>query len=190
MRDKKQVITEAATQLFIQNGYSATSMEEIRQRADVSKGSIYYYFKSKEELFLYCVSQSDLQWRQLWKEKSEGLQTLEEKCMILAECYAIDMQNPLSRVVPEFISATSLDDKLKSELYDLVNSDLFVFEEVMQEGIKSGEIKSKLSAEQLARMLHGSLSGISMMPFLEESDNDIIMLFKQTIHVFLNGIKN
>ena len=49
--DRPQEITEAALHAFAENGYAATRVEEVARRAGVSKGLLYLYFKTKEELF-------------------------------------------------------------------------------------------------------------------------------------------
>ena len=43
---------DAAVELFYQHGYEATSVQEIVDRASVTKGALYHYFRSKEELLL------------------------------------------------------------------------------------------------------------------------------------------
>jgi TetR/AcrR family transcriptional regulator, mexJK operon transcriptional repressor len=52
---KRQSILEAATDLFLRNGYLGTSMDEVAQRADVSKQTVYAQFASKEALFVAMV---------------------------------------------------------------------------------------------------------------------------------------
>lgn len=49
--DRPAEITEAAMQTFAEKGYAATRVEEVARRAGVSKGLLYLYFKTKEELF-------------------------------------------------------------------------------------------------------------------------------------------
>lgn len=48
--DAKERLTDAAMELIWQNSYGATSVDAICERADVRKGSFYYFFKSKSEL--------------------------------------------------------------------------------------------------------------------------------------------
>lgn len=48
----KQRVVEAALYLFWKNGYAATGMAEILERAETKPGSFYYFFKTKEELLL------------------------------------------------------------------------------------------------------------------------------------------
>jgi TetR/AcrR family transcriptional regulator len=48
-------LVAAALALFVEKGYAATSVEEIARRAGVSKGTLFLYFESKEELFKAVV---------------------------------------------------------------------------------------------------------------------------------------
>lgn len=50
-RDVKQQIIEAATKYFSKYGFHKTTMEEIAKHIHKAKGVLYYYFRSKEELF-------------------------------------------------------------------------------------------------------------------------------------------
>lgn len=56
MSDKKQQIIDAATQSFSLFGYKATTMDQVAKMANVGKGTIYTFFKSKEELLDHIVS--------------------------------------------------------------------------------------------------------------------------------------
>ena len=53
--DRPQEITAAALAAFAEKGYAGTRVEEVAQRAGVSKGLLYLYFKTKEELFKAVV---------------------------------------------------------------------------------------------------------------------------------------
>ena len=46
---KRQLLIDIGTAIFTQKGFSSTGLDEIVQRAEVPKGSFYYYFSSKEE---------------------------------------------------------------------------------------------------------------------------------------------
>ncbi len=50
-KDRPQEITEAAFAAFAEKGFAATKVEDVARRAGVSKGLLYLYFKTKEELF-------------------------------------------------------------------------------------------------------------------------------------------
>lgn len=52
---RPQELTDAALALFVEKGYAGTRLDEIAARAGVSKGTLYLYFSSKEELFKAVV---------------------------------------------------------------------------------------------------------------------------------------
>ena len=53
--DKKSKILEAATKIFAKEGFQDASVDEIVKIAEVAKGTFYYYFKSKDDLFLALI---------------------------------------------------------------------------------------------------------------------------------------
>ena len=53
--ERPQEITAAAFATFVEKGYAGTRVEEVAKRAGVSKGLLYLYFKTKEELFKAVV---------------------------------------------------------------------------------------------------------------------------------------
>lgn len=53
--ERPQELLDAALSLFVEKGFAATRSEEVAQRAGVSKGTLYLYYPSKEELFKAVV---------------------------------------------------------------------------------------------------------------------------------------
>lgn len=131
----KALIAEKAKVIFEQKGYVGTSMEDIREFSEISKGSIYQHFKSKEELFLYTVEKTSEIWRTGWEEHSKKVETSTEKLHLLAEYHASDMQLPLSHVVPEYIAAEDTDDKKMDHIRGLVKPGYDVFRQIIDEGM-------------------------------------------------------
>jgi len=58
---KRRRILLAATELFIQQGFRKTSVDEVAQAAGVAKGTVYLYFKNKSDLLLHCIALEKLQ---------------------------------------------------------------------------------------------------------------------------------
>ena len=57
MNKTKRKIFETSMKLFAQKGYEATSIEEITATVGVAKGTLYYHFSSKEEIFYFLVEE-------------------------------------------------------------------------------------------------------------------------------------
>ncbi len=54
-RERTKEILKADELIFLRNGFNNSSMDEIADFADIGKGTIYYYFKSKEEIFFILI---------------------------------------------------------------------------------------------------------------------------------------
>ncbi|MET1114220.1 MAG: TetR/AcrR family transcriptional regulator [Comamonas sp.] len=80
-------LLEAALDLFVAKGYAATRVEEVAARAGVSKGTLFLYYPSKEELFKAVVRESIAgrfgEW-QLELDNFEG-----DSVALLRRCYAV-----------------------------------------------------------------------------------------------------
>ena len=85
---KKQHIIEAGTRLIVQKGIEKTSLSDIAKEAKISKGSLYYYYASKNEL-IFDITEAHINQisENLFKiiEESEGNATWEEFLKILFE---------------------------------------------------------------------------------------------------------
>lgn len=56
MNNTKKSIFDSAIKVFSEKGYSRATMDDIALNAGVAKGTLYYHFKSKEEIFNYIIS--------------------------------------------------------------------------------------------------------------------------------------
>ena len=68
MNRTKRKIFETAMELFAQKGYDGTSVEEITSIVGIAKGTLYYHFTSKEEIFNFLIE--------------EGMNLLKNLCVI------------------------------------------------------------------------------------------------------------
>ena len=57
MNKTKRKIFETSMKLFAEKGYEATSIEEITATVGVAKGTLYYHFSSKEEIFNFLIEE-------------------------------------------------------------------------------------------------------------------------------------
>ncbi|EQB87412.1 AcrR family transcriptional regulator [Clostridium punense] len=57
MNKTKMTIFEAAIKTFSNSGYNGTTMDQVAEAAGVAKGTLYYHFKSKEEIFNFIIEE-------------------------------------------------------------------------------------------------------------------------------------
>jgi AcrR family transcriptional regulator len=80
--DIRERIVQFAVDCFSKNGFDRTRMDEITKTADASKGTVYLYFKSKEDLF-YAICEKNL--KVLKEQLSQLFVTTKENLLFDAE---------------------------------------------------------------------------------------------------------
>jgi AcrR family transcriptional regulator len=82
LNDKKRQILEAAIKCFAEKGYQATSIQEISDSLGIAKGSLYFYFKSKEDLLVsICNYYFEQMLNQFWDTMDNPNLSPREKLM-------------------------------------------------------------------------------------------------------------
>jgi TetR/AcrR family transcriptional regulator len=74
VNNTKKAIFDSAIKIFSLNGYDGATMDDISQTAGVAKGTLYYHFESKEEIFNFIIKEG----LKSIKERTEELISLEE----------------------------------------------------------------------------------------------------------------
>ena len=79
MNKTKRKIFETSMKLFAEKGYDATSIEEITASVGVAKGTLYYHFTSKEEIFNFLIEEGVKLLKNSIEIKTENLENSLDK---------------------------------------------------------------------------------------------------------------
>ena len=142
--DRPQEITEAAFAAFAEKGFTATKVEEVTRRAGVSKGLLYLYFKTKEELFKAVI-------RSVVTPRVDELTRTLERSELGAEAFIRGpllafMQrlpgSPASVVIRLMISEAPKHPDLVEYYWDNVASrGLAALRRLLERGVENGEFR-------------------------------------------------
>ena len=174
-RSKKELIIEAAAQVFARSGYSNASVASIAGKANIGKGTVYEYFQSKEDLFFAVF-----EWFQKKTEKAavvgisdlsggaaDRLKALNDSLMGLW-----DEIKDVFALVMEFwaaSSSTQMRQRLKSAFKQLYNDYRRIVSALIQDGIKSGEFRPDVKPEPVAAALVGTWDALFLQAWFDES---------------------
>jgi AcrR family transcriptional regulator len=86
----RQRILDSAYELFSRRGIRAVGIDEIRERADVAKATLYRHFASKDELVLAFLDQREEMWTKDWVEREARSRATEPDKQLLAIFDAFD----------------------------------------------------------------------------------------------------
>jgi TetR/AcrR family transcriptional repressor of nem operon len=173
--DLKDKIIHESLRLFSLKGFLSTSIQDILEAANTSKGGLYNHFKSKEDLFAAVLREA----RKVWRERNLfGLDETDkpvEKVKRLLENYRDrylkDRENFPGGCIFVTLSV-ELDDQLPHLAREL--NDGFVhlkamIRRLLDQGKESGEIRNDVDTAAVTEMIFGGMIGAAVSHGMEKS---------------------
>lgn len=136
----RQILREAAI-VFAEKGYDQANLEEIAARLDLRGPSLYYYFSSKEDLLLNCISNIATEViGRLKAIASAPLPALERLKLLIKEQFLIETKD-YPEFAPLFYRLTVQDPGIREQIREIRRAHGRVFREVAEEAVAAGEVR-------------------------------------------------
>jgi AcrR family transcriptional regulator len=166
----RERIIQAAVESFTQTGYDKTKMDDIARRLGLSKGTIYLYFKSKEELFVaiceHNIRESDREDAELFVKKENVASDAEQ---IYNNIRRREQGN--DRVMLEMVTESARSPKLKKAMAELHSKVHKHVEGNVQKKIDEGFLRKDADAASLAIALVALYDGLAINRMLGVSES-------------------
>lgn len=152
--DKKMIILKSAEEVFKKFGYSKASMDDIAREAGIAKATTYYYFESKEDIFLGIMTYYQKEIEGKLNEELKNTKGFENKFRLIIEL-PMSYMKTCSTLLYEFlkIHTNTFQDKMachRVKSREKLKERLF---KIMEEGKKEGTLRDDLSLEELIDIL-------------------------------------
>ncbi|MDZ5470497.1 TetR/AcrR family transcriptional regulator [Bacillus sp. 31A1R] len=171
-RQKKKEILNSALACFAKKGFQAATIDDIVAHSSISKGAIYNYFKSKEEIYLELMNEQTNETNELLTEKINSFQTATERLLYLFDLYiSIDPFDPDRKetivVHYEFRLHSSRDENLRLLLQERGNRFFIDFvTKIVEQGVKTGEFKKDINPIMVANLFWTIIDGATVQAVL------------------------
>jgi len=189
--NRKEEIFEAALLCFNQKGYHKTSIDDIALKGKISKGGVYYYFKSKEDLFLGLFNFRLNKYIDQLKTYIQNETDPEKRMLLLIQKWGLLLKEnqDFFRFCLEFSAMGARDEEIRKEMTSFYKNSTNTFSQIIREGIAVGEFKS-LDPEKIARLIFSLFQGIFSTYFSLNYDFDLIEQHTFNMKTILQGIQN
>ncbi len=185
----KERIIQSAVECFSKYGLDRTRMDDVAQKADLSKGTLYLYFKSKEDLF-YVICENNL--RVLKEQLSHIFATTKEDLVSNAEQFYENFHKEEKResekVFCEIIAESARNPKLQKILYTQRIKTFNVVREYLDRQMEKGFFKKDTDTEAIASGFVALYDGLIASEFLGVSVNHSKRSWRKTVRAIIMGI--
>jgi AcrR family transcriptional regulator len=190
--DRPAEITEAAFATFAEKGYAGTRVEEVARRAGVSKGLLYLYFKTKEELFKSVVKSFVVpRLHELEATVASSDLTVEEflRGPFVNFAHRIS-RSPVSKIVRLLIAEGPKHPNLLQFYWDnVVSRGIAVIDALLKKGIKSGEFRNSPVAEQPLLFIMPVVFSVIFRLLFAKQEVDTDQLIKTQVEILIDHLK-
>ena len=185
MNKTNRKIFETSMKLFAEKGYDGTSIEEITSVVGVAKGTLYYHFSSKEEIFNFLVEEGMNLLKNSIKIKTNKQEKYIDKlrAVLLIQIKIVaKYENFISIVLSELWGNSSRSITCRNYL----NEYLEIIKEILHKGIKNKEIRiidKNIVADEIFGMVCTSLY------YAKNNELVIEKLFKEQDNTLVRGLR-
>ena len=185
--DKREAILRAATQVFARNGYFNSKVADIARVAGVADGTVYLYFKSKEEIlhsiFDKSVEAAIAECHQQLADVSDPREKLRRIASLHLERLGADRDLAIVFQVELRGSTKFMEEFSAAGLAEYLR----LIREAFEEGQRAGLFRADLNATVVAKILFGAIDEMATNWILSKRRYKLAPMSEPVLDIFLNG---
>jgi TetR/AcrR family transcriptional repressor of nem operon len=181
----REQILRAAAHQFAQRPYYAVGLDDILADAQLTKGAMYFHFRSKHALALAIVDEQTIRSgaavQELFTRKLSGLETLIDVSFLTAMA---DITEDVTRAAFNLLESVGRTEKLQERL---LGGWIEMLGEIAERGIREGDIVDRADPEDIGRLLVSIYMGLRQASNL---DDPVVLLgdYQKALSTVLHGI--
>jgi TetR/AcrR family fatty acid metabolism transcriptional regulator len=186
--DKRRRILEAAVHVFARKGYFAARVSEVAKKAGVADGTIYLYFRNKEDILVRLFDEVMSVHVAEARAAVHALPSVPERLLAIAERHltVLGANRDLAAVFQvELRQSTRFMERFTASwLHDY----FALLDEVIEQGQGDGSLRADISRKVAARVLFGALDETVTSWLLSEKRHPLEAQAAPVVDLFLQGV--
>jgi len=192
--DVKEAIIRESIRLFLANGYRGTSVKEITEAADIGRGTLYWYFKSKDEILVSIFERFEQEFvegliRAVNGRKGDFVAKYKAFHKFATE-FARDQRElaiVFNTLLNEIVGTNSEPEKVVKAVYAKYRRFL---EGMLEDGKKDGTVKKDLDPSLYAHVIIASHTGMLVEWFVNPETLEVGQFVRAFRDIILKGVTN
>ena len=182
---RRKIIT-SAVELFNEIGYPATGLGDIIERAEMTKGALYYHFDSKETLATAIIEEGSARlvaaFRSITVSSAPALESIIHGVFVVADLLSTDQ---LARSGAQLLRAFGEFNEAAARTYSGWVAEMT---ERTRQAIDEGDLRGDLDPLAVAETIVGLMLGVELLANATTAGADVLQRVARTWNVLLPGI--
>ncbi|CAK6476604.1 TetR/AcrR family transcriptional regulator [Bacillus sp. EB93] len=156
-RPKYNQIIDAAVIVIAQNGYYQAQVSKIAKQAGVADGTIYLYFKNKEDILISLFHEKMGYFVEQIEEEIKGKSTASEKLHVLIQKHFKNLSEDVNLAIVTQLELRQSNKELRLRINDVLRGYLNLIDQIIIEGKENGEFLPDLNNLLARQMIFGTI---------------------------------
>ncbi|TCT25053.1 TetR family transcriptional regulator [Melghiribacillus thermohalophilus] len=189
-KPKYKQIIDAAVEVIAENGYHASQVSKIAKKAGVADGTIYLYFKNKEDILVSVFREKMGEFIEKIREEITKKESAEDKLYSLIEIHfkQLSLNHQLAIVTQLELRQSNKD--LRMKINNSLKGYLAIIDQILKEGIEEGLFHPQINIKLLRQMIFGTVDEVVTNWVMKDQKYDLVKQAKDVHYYILNGLKS
>ncbi len=189
-RPKYIQIIDAAVEVIAENGYHQSQVSKIAKQAGVADGTIYLYFKNKEDILISLFKEKMGQFIERMEEDIKEKATAKEKLALVISKHFSLLAGDHNLAIVTQLELRQSNLELRQKINEILKGYLNILDGILTEGIQSGELKEGLDVRLARQMIFGTIDETVTTWVMNDQKYDLAALSDSVLELLVSGIHN
>lgn len=189
-RPKYMQIIDAAVEVIAENGYHQSQVSKIAKQAGVADGTIYLYFKNKEDILISLFKEKMGQFIERMEEDIKEKATAKEKLALVISKHFSLLAGDHNLAIVTQLELRQSNLELRQKINEILKGYLNILDGILTEGIQSGELKEGIDVRLARQMIFGTIDETVTTWVMNDQKYDLAALSDSVLELLVSGIHN
>lgn len=186
-KPKYKQIIDAAVIVMAENGYHQAQVSKIAKQAGVADGTIYLYFKNKEDILISLFQEKMGLFIEKIRVEIAGKSTANEKLLTLIEKHFSMLAADHHLAIVTQLELRQSNKELRLKINEVLKGYLQVVDEILIAGINNGELREDLDVRLARQMVFGTIDESITTWVMNDQKYDLTMVAPRLHDLLIKG---
>ncbi len=188
INDKYNLILEAAVKVFAEQGFFQSTISQIAKEARVADGTIYLYFKNKDDILVQFFSDKTKQVFERFREEVDKADNTIDKLRNLIRRHLEEFQNDRNMALVYQAEIHQSSRLIEAQIKEMSKMYLNVVSEIVEQGQEEGIIRKDLYLGLVKRFILGAVDEVINTWLHSSGKYDLVSMADPLVDLFMRGI--
>ncbi|MFD1018966.1 TetR/AcrR family transcriptional regulator [Thalassobacillus hwangdonensis] len=187
-KPKYKQIIDAAVEVIAENGYHSSQVSKIAKKAGVADGTIYLYFKNKEDILVSLFQEKMGMFIEKIEQETTSRQSADEKLLRLIEVHFDQLTADHHLAIVTQLELRQSNKDLRQKINAVLKRYLEVIDSIVGEGIDEGIFRKDLDKRLVRQMIFGTLDETVTNWVMKDQRYDLVKQAGEVQKLLVSGL--